>query len=461
MRRLALVAGSLLLLGGLHIAVAQSTDKQALTQQQQQAQTERERLRSRIDKLQAQIDKDEARRQQADQALKASETAISDVQRQLTSLQTEQEHLTESLKKLAVQTEEQQEELHTRRKALAGQLVAQYRSNLSPWTALLSGNDPHVIGRNFGYLGYVSKAQAQAVTEVNDSLQRVERLAQETKNKEAELAALKKQTEEQHRVLRQEEKKRQKVLAEVQDALAEQRGQARSLHEKDERLATLINNLNREIAEIERAAQAEAERQRAEQARQAKLKQQQDQQKIEEARRRAQEIREQQASSGSDASPEPASPTPEPKPSKPAPAEPEPAKPTPSESARGLAKNLPQPVPGEIQGSFGRENPDGDVWRGVVIRAAEGTQVKSVAAGRVVYADWLSGFGNLLIIDHGEQYLTVYAYNQSLLKEVGDVVTKGEAVALVGATGGQVESGLYFEIRHEGKPVNPVVWMGQ
>src|SRR5699024_1428354 len=460
MRRMALVASSLLLLSGLQLAVAQSTDKQALTQQQQQAQTERERLRSRIDKLQVQIDKDEARKQQADQALKASETAISDIQRQLANLQTEQEKLAESLEKLAAQTDEQQGELQARRKALASQLVAQYRSNLSPWTALLSGNDPHVIGRNFGYLGYVSKAQAQAVTDVNESIRRLERLAQETKNKETELTALKKQTEEQHAVLRQEEKKRQKVLAEVQDALAEQRGQARSLHEKDKRLASLISDLHREIAEIERAAQAEAERQRAEQARQAKLKQQHEQRKIEEARRRAQEIRDQQASSQADTASEPASPQPsKTESSKSAsPASPET---TPSESPTGLSKTLPQPVPGDIQGSFGRENPDGDVWRGVVIRAAEGTQVKAVAAGRVVYADWLSGFGNLLIIDHGEQYLTVYAYNQSLLKEVGDVVTKGEAVALVGATGGQVESGLYFEIRHEGKPVNPVVWMGQ
>jgi septal ring factor EnvC (AmiA/AmiB activator) len=78
----------------------------------------------------------------------------------------------------------------------------------------------------------------------------------------------------------------------------------------------------------------------------------------------------------------------------------------------------------------------------------------------VVYANLLSGFGNIMIIDHGAHYLSVYGYNQSLLKRVGDIVAAGETVATVGATGGQVESGLYFEIRHHGSPVNPSLWLG-
>jgi len=84
-----------------------------------------------------------------------------------------------------------------------------------------------------------------------------------------------------------------------------------------------------------------------------------------------------------------------------------------------------------------------------------------VASGKVVYAGWLGGFGNLMIVDHGAKYLSVYAYNQGLLKQVGDSVRAGEAIATVGATGGQVEPGLYFEIRHDGKPVNPLLWLGK
>ena len=102
----------------------------------------------------------------------------------------------------------------------------------------------------------------------------------------------------------------------------------------------------------------------------------------------------------------------------------------------GLKHGLPMPVRGQVQGRFGVDRPDGGVWRGVVLRA-EGTPVKAVAPGTVVYAEWLRGFGNLIIVDHGQQYLTVYAYNQSLLKRVGDPVGGGDTIALVGATGGR------------------------
>lgn len=85
--------------------------------------------------------------------------------------------------------------------------------------------------------------------------------------------------------------------------------------------------------------------------------------------------------------------------------------------------------------------------------------MRAIAPGRVVFADWLKGFGNLIIVDHGEKYLSVYAYNQSLLKKVGDTVSGRDVIATVGSTGGQVESGLYFEIRQNGKPVNPLLWL--
>src|SRR5690606_30664764 len=133
---------------------------------------------------------------------------------------------------------------------------------------------------------------------------------------------------------------------------------------------------------------------------------------------------------------------------------------TPPAPLTGLRKGLPYPVRGDVQGRFGMERPEGGTWRGIVLRASEGARVAAVAPGRVVYAGWLGGFGNLLIIDHGAKYLSVYAYNQGLLRQVGDHVKAGEAVATVGATGGQVEPGLYFEIRHEGKPVNPLLWLG-
>jgi septal ring factor EnvC (AmiA/AmiB activator) len=125
----------------------------------------------------------------------------------------------------------------------------------------------------------------------------------------------------------------------------------------------------------------------------------------------------------------------------------------------GLKPGLRWPVKGKVMARFGTDRPEGGVWRGVLLRATEGASVQVVAAGTVVYANWLRGFGNLIIVDHGQQYLSVYAYNQSLLKQVGDTVKTGETIALAGSTGGQVDSALYFEIRHRGSAVDPVKLM--
>ena len=97
-------------------------------------------------------------------------------------------------------------------------------------------------------------------------------------------------------------------------------------------------------------------------------------------------------------------------------------------------------------------------WQGVTIPAKAGTTVQAIHHGRVVYADWLRGSGLLLIIDHGDGYMSLYAHNQSLLRDVGEWVSAGTAISTVGNSGGQERDGLYFEVRHEGKPVDPSRW---
>ncbi|MCG8314620.1 MAG: peptidoglycan DD-metalloendopeptidase family protein [Pseudomonadales bacterium] len=117
------------------------------------------------------------------------------------------------------------------------------------------------------------------------------------------------------------------------------------------------------------------------------------------------------------------------------------------------------PSKGRIARSFRSTRQDSHLrWNGVLIRTANGATVKSVHRGRVVFSDWMRGFGLLTIIDHGDSYYTLYGHSESLLKEAGDWVESGEAIAYAGASGGQEESGLYFEIRKNGKPVNPKHW---
>lgn len=124
-----------------------------------------------------------------------------------------------------------------------------------------------------------------------------------------------------------------------------------------------------------------------------------------------------------------------------------------------LKGRLHWPARGQLVRRFGSQRgSSGLKWQGVLIEAPEGGQVRAVSQGRVAFADWLRGFGLLLIIDHGDGYMSLYGQNQALYKEVGEWVDSGEVVATLGASGGQTEAGLYFEIRHNGQPVNPTRW---
>jgi len=124
-----------------------------------------------------------------------------------------------------------------------------------------------------------------------------------------------------------------------------------------------------------------------------------------------------------------------------------------------LKGNLSWPSDGPISTRYGDLRKIGNLkWQGVTISAPEGNEVKAIYHGRVAFADWLRGYGLLLIIDHGNGYMSLYGYNQSLFKAVGDWVEAGETIATIGNSSGRPASGLYFEIRHNGAPVNPVFW---
>lgn len=117
------------------------------------------------------------------------------------------------------------------------------------------------------------------------------------------------------------------------------------------------------------------------------------------------------------------------------------------------------PVDGEPMNKFGRRKPDSRVrWQGLLMEANEGDDIRAIHDGRVVYADWFAGQGLMLLIDHGDRFMSLYAHNSTILKQTGELVSAGEPIATVGNSGGQSETGLYFEIRSKGKPVDPADW---
>lgn len=444
MRAAAFLVLALLLIPGVPWAAAGD-----LQQRQEQARRDREALRDRIRQLEKQIAGTESSRRDVTLELKKSETAISELDRRLASLETDTRLAGEELNEIQRRIKNQTAELERKQQQLAAQLRAQYAGGLSPWATLLSGEDPQDIARELGYLEYVARAQADAVRAVHSALEELNRLQAQAQEHEARLKQLAEETAQRRAELEKRQAERQAVLARIEKELKQQRSEARNLANNEAQLAKLVDALAKAIEEeaaearrrAEEARRLAEERRLAEQRRRAEERRQAEQREKAEATRRAEETQ--------PARPSPPAPT-----SRPAPLQ---------ETAplNGLQKGLPYPVRGEVQGRFGMERPEGGIWRGIVLRANEGASVTAVAPGRVVYAGWLGGFGNLLILDHGAQYLSVYAYNQGLLRQVGDHVRAGEAIATVGSTGGQVEPGLYFEIRHGGKPVNPLLWLGK
>ena len=439
-RRIAIwLCGALSFLGGAGAALANPED---ISARQTQAQRQREDLRGRIQAVQKELDTREADRKEAADALKASETAISQTSRRIVELAAELKKAQIELEGLQRQITRQQHALSVRRDELSDQLRTQYSSGLSPWSALLSGNDPQELGRNLAYLDYVSKARADAVAALKKDIERLAQLEAQADARQKDVTRLVNESTQQKEALEAQKKERATVLARIEGQMQAQRAEAARLGEDEKRLAGLISDLDGQLKAAQQAA-AEAER-RAQEARKLELARKEQAQRAAEADKRrqaAEQAAEQAAQTGrtTQADPDTAS----------------------LAAGKGLPKSVRWPIRGTVMARFGTDRPEGGVWRGILVRADAGAAVQVVGAGTVVYANWLRGFGNLLIVDHGQEYLSVYAYNQSLLKQVGDTVRAGDTVALAGSTGGQVDSALYFEIRHRGVAVDPIAYLAR
>lgn len=428
-------------LTGLAVWGAAGATTAEIAEKQAQAARERVELRARIEILQKELDEREAKRKEAADALQVSEAAISVITRRLSELATQLRQAQAELDDLQVQFKRQFGVLVMRRDELSNQLRKQYSSGLSPWTALLSGDDPQQIGRDLTYLDYISRARSVAVTAVKKEIERLAELEAKTELRRQDVVRLVQETTEQKTLLEAQKKERATVLARIEGQLQAQRAEAATLGRDDKRLSDLVDSLAGQLQAAREAAEAAEAGRKAEAARQAEQTRQEQAQRQAQEASRARERQEAQAQAAALA----------------------------ADTARsaegqaqagavgaGLKPGLRWPLKGQVMARFGTDRPEGGVWRGVLLRAAEGASVQVVASGTVVYSNWLRGFGNLIIIDHGQQYLSVYAYNQSLLKQIGDSVQAGETIALAGSTGGQVDSALYFEIRHRGSAVDPV-----
>ncbi len=356
-------------------------------------------LRARIAALSTELNEKQASRREARDALRDSERAISDANRALAELDADGRVLRAQSDALEARRRSLTRRLTLQQAALGSILAARYEGGAPGALRLvLSGEDPGEVARKLYYLTRVSQASAALVASMRDGLAELADLRRELDARSARLAEVTRaQRTDRERVLA-EQRERRSVLAKLGDEIRRDQKQIKVLRADEARLSRLVEEIGRVLATKPGAGYARIEK-----------------------------VPEPDAASG------------------------------PFDTLRG---KLRLPVRGELTGRFGAPRGNAGInLKGVFIRAPEGRQVRAIAAGQVVFADWMRGFGNLLIIDHGEAYLSVYANNETLLKQVGDIVAAGEPIATVGATGGSEESGLYFELRHLGKPFDPLTWV--
>lgn len=440
----------LLFIGVLAQTQAHASSNRA--NQKKLAETERSELQQKLKVLKKDIDKTESARDKASDALEESEQAISEANRSLRDLQIEQ---TQTEAKLSLLVEEQRRltaKVEKQKKQLSEFLRHQYmRGDSDRIKLLLSGDNPNRIHRDLQYMGYVSQTQAKMIGELRLSLQAVEKNTQEALEAKAELDEIAQEEREHKAALENEKKRRSSLLAELAHKLHAQKKEADSLQKDEQRLSGLVLRLKILMEE-----QAKAEKLKA-----AKLESQRLEKLAVEKAQKDKQSGNQQKKSGKISNPNAID------------ADEPPAKTvtkieqTPQAGSNDgtefsrLKGALRLPVKGELIARFGSRRGDGPSWKGLFIKATEGAEIKAIAAGRVVFAEWLRGFGNMIIVDHGGQYLSIYGNNQAVLKHAGDAVKAGDTIASAGNSGGNEESGLYFELRHQGRVFDPLSWVGK
>ncbi len=344
-------------------------------------------VRSQIDKVRAEMERDAGKRDQLTRELEESEKTVGTARGALEKLRRERALHTARRAELAAERRTEEAALAKDREALAGQIrAASMIGRQEPLKLLLNQRDPGQTGRVLVYYQYFGRARASQIAAIDAHLEELAGL-------DAELAA------EEQRLTMLEEQQRGEV-AKLQSA-RERRGRA---------LVSLESESKNRAKELER------------------LKEQQGglEKLVRELRRALERIDK-----------------------------------FPTDSKDAFARlrgKLAWPVAGRLVASFGQTRAGGVKWDGVLLAGTQGTPVRAVYHGRVVYADWLSGLGLLTIIDHGDGYLSLYGHNERLYKEVGERVTAGDTIATLGDSGGRPRPELYFEIRKAGKPVDPRPW---
>lgn len=407
-------------------------------------------LRSRIDGLRKELSSSEETKADAGDRLRESDRQISRLQRELHELNNARAQLEKKLKNLELQSQELGVTLGQQQSQLEKLLYKQYlRGTPDSLQLLLNGDDPNQMARDLHYLSAIALTRAELMGEIAATLDKKKSLAADAKERSAELAEIEAEQHKRHADLKKQREERQALYAEISSKVSAQRKEIGTLQQNEKRMTQLIDRLSKILAAQAAQAAKAAEAARAAEARQAAARQKEREKEREKEKRHPATEEKEIARPAASVEPSRARTVEAENRYEPAPS---------NGSFARQRGSLRLPLRGSVSGRFGSARDGGGTWRGLFIKAGTGSEIKAVAGGRVVFAEWMRGFGNLLIIDHGDAYLSIYGNNDALLKQVGQAVKGGETIATVGNSGGNPESGLYFELRHQGQPIDPMKW---
>ena len=410
-RRLGVGLGLALLLGvagtpvDLHAQSQKATEQQLRKTRAELQQIARERRR-----LEGQRGDAAQRLRRADEQLGRSARALAETEQ---ALQDQRQALAE----LQQRRQAMQRDLGERRERLAALLRSAYMAgSQAPLKLLLAQDRIADAQRALGYYRYAQREQVRQVAELSTALEALATTETEIATRTAQLETLQAEQKQQMGTLKRDRGARAEVVADLDERYQDRQSREKELGQDVKSLERLLANLRAA------AARAEAERRAA-------------------AAAAAKEAKQSGTAAGRPASggkvpPKVASATPPPK-----------------------VGGLGWPATGDLLARYGGQLPDGRTSSGVLIGAPAGSTVSAVADGTVVFSEWMTGYGLILIIDHGNGYMSLYAHNDALLRDAGDRVRRGDAVAKVGSSGGHGRPALYFELRRNGQPVDPSTWL--
>jgi septal ring factor EnvC (AmiA/AmiB activator) len=347
---------------------------------------ELKQIQGRIESVRKAIQSDAERRDALSRDLREADLRIQTARERLTDVRAQRVDAERQLASLRDEKIKTQQQIEAQRAALSSELAVAYMNGREEeLKLLLNQQDPAELGRMLSYYGYLGRARADRIAEINDRLAHLNLLDEQIATQTAQLKELEDQRAQEVDALDGARKQRARTLARVQSKLRSRSDQLAKLQSEAKGLEKLIDELRRALEEFPDLAEH------------------------------------------------------------------------PFAKVRG---RLPWPVKGSLLARFGQLRAGGPLkWQGLVIAADRGAQVRAPYPGRVVYSDWLPGLGLLIVLDHGNGYLTLYGQNEQLFRKVGDRVRAGDVLAAVGDAPGFGKPGLYLEIRKGKEPLDPEDWL--